>query len=444
MKKLLKSILCLGLSAILVLPAGVSVSAEEEAVPFSGTVKITYMCGSKGTVAGGNTRTLTQDAGRLCVLPVPAMTESGKGYEFDHWEWTGKTVNELTEFNKDVTLVAAYKELPEIHYTDVSKSSWFYDTARYCYAKKLITGTGDGSKFEPAKNVTRGMIATILYRLEGEPVSYNMNIFPDVKDGAWYQEAVCWATGVGIVKGYADGTFGPDKPATRQEVALFLYRYANYRAMVGGDMDGNYSYPDWNSTSDWAKDAVGWVLTKGVITGKKMSNGKDGICPLEKATRAEFGTMLMRFIRLQEGQLTFYSNDVLRAIIPEQWQGNLSVYTYTNNTDNEIPEANKHEDLRFYDKQIGLTTEMGQIAAVCAYHGNGYKSTYYDYTYCCDLVENNSNKIKRYVVIFPEVAEWRYPSSISNAWKIRYNYLFNNLGKIRISSEHDSWIAVFG
>ena len=112
-------------------------------------------------------------------------------------------------------------------FTDVASDAWYYDAVAYVYENGLMNGTSL-TTFGPDVNITRGMIVTILYRLDGEPAASVSN-FTDVPANAYYTDAVAWAAENGIVKGYDDGAFGPDDDVTMEQFAAILYRYAAYK-----------------------------------------------------------------------------------------------------------------------------------------------------------------------------------------------------------------------
>lgn len=171
-------------------------------------------------------------------------------------------------------------------FTDVAESAWYYDAVRYVCSNGLMTGTS-GSTFSPDLFTTRGMIVTILYRLDGSPAVSGAAPFGDVPAGQYYSEAVAWAAANGIVKGYDTGLFGPDDVITREQLAAILYGYAQYKGYdvtAGGDLSG---FAD----SAWAADALKWANGQGLITGKS-GNLLD---PAGTATRAEAAAILSRF-----------------------------------------------------------------------------------------------------------------------------------------------------
>ena len=175
-------------------------------------------------------------------------------------------------------------------FTDVKEGEWYYPDIRYVCSTGLMTGTS-ATTFSPDMFTTRGMIVTILYRLEGSPAVSGAAPFGDVPTGQYYSEAVAWASANGIVKGYDTGLFGPDDVITREQLAVILYGYARYKGLdvtVSGDLSG---FADSASVSAWAADGLKWANGQGLI------NGKNGnlLDPAGTATRAEAAAILSRF-----------------------------------------------------------------------------------------------------------------------------------------------------
>ena len=178
---------------------------------------------------------------------------------------------------------------PLWNYVDAASRAWYHDGVHYCLANGLMDGTG-ANTFSPEGTTSRAMIATILWRLSGNPAAGGTPSFADVSAGSWYAQAVAWAAGAGIVTGYGDGTFAPDRAITREELAVMLYRFAQSRGMVMTAPERLSGYPDSDSVSAYAADAMNWAVYWGII------DGKDGaLAPGAGATRAEAATMLMRF-----------------------------------------------------------------------------------------------------------------------------------------------------
>ena len=175
-------------------------------------------------------------------------------------------------------------------FNDVADKDWFADAVKYVADKGMMNGTSK-TTFGPNDSTTRGMIVTVLYRLENEPSAAAAS-FTDVVSGQYYTDAVAWANANGIVTGYGNGKFGPNDVVTREQLAAILYRYAQYKkydVSVGEDTN-ILSYADAQSVSAYAIPAMQWAGGAGIVNG---SNGK--LNPQNNATRAEVATMLMRY-----------------------------------------------------------------------------------------------------------------------------------------------------
>ena len=174
-------------------------------------------------------------------------------------------------------------------FNDVKVTSWFYDEVKYVYENGLMTGTSD-TTFSPNGTTTRGMVVTILWRLDGEPDSTEMR-FADVAAGRYYTDAVMWASSNNIAGGHGDGNFGPNDPITREQLAVILYRYAHHKGYdVSGEADLS-AFTDRDTTSDYAVNAMAWANDTGLITGVTDTT----LAPLGNATRAQVAAILMRF-----------------------------------------------------------------------------------------------------------------------------------------------------
>ena len=173
------------------------------------------------------------------------------------------------------------------------KTHWGHSSIDYCVENGLMNGVGDG-KFNPDGTVTRAMLATVLYRQAGSPDVQNASAFPDVNPGEWYGKAIAWAADAGIVTGYPDGTFDPNKAVTRQELATMFYRYAKFAKFdvsAAGDLS---VFPDRNQVLEYAMEAMVWVNGAGLITGNVV-NDVTCLDPKGNATRSQLATILMRF-----------------------------------------------------------------------------------------------------------------------------------------------------
>lgn len=186
-------------------------------------------------------------------------------------------------------------------YTDVKSTDWFYNDVMYCYENGIMLGMGNG-KFAPKNNTTRAEMAQAMYRLlGGEPTSETAP-FTDVKSSAWYATAVNWCYAHNIVNGDSKTTFSPNKNITREQVVTILYRSAV--SLDADTSEGSYdSFADAAKVSNYAKTAWGWSVKHGIINGEQ-TGGKMYLYPQRNITRAELATVLARFVRWYEGQVT--------------------------------------------------------------------------------------------------------------------------------------------
>lgn len=185
--------------------------------------------------------------------------------------------------------VAAFATDSGMNFTDVKKTDWFYEAVQYAMKNGLMNGTGN-NQFSPNATITRGMIVTILYRMEGEPATIGEK-FSDVVADQYYADAVAWANANGIVEGYSNDIFGPDDPVTREQLATILYRYMQYKGYTA-DASGNLAlFADGASVSDYAVKSMKWAVGIGLIKGTDGNR----LAPRGTATRAEAATMFMRF-----------------------------------------------------------------------------------------------------------------------------------------------------
>ena len=174
-------------------------------------------------------------------------------------------------------------------FTDV-RNDWSYDGISYCVDRGLMKGTSR-TTFDPDGTTARGMLVTVLYRIEGEPAA-GICSFTDVPAGAWYTDAVAWAAENGIVEGY-DGRFVPDGDITREAFAAVLYRYAKYKGydVSTGENTSLQGFADADRISVWAEDAMQWAVGEGLINGR----GNGMVDPSGNASRAEMAAILYRF-----------------------------------------------------------------------------------------------------------------------------------------------------
>ena len=225
-----------------------------------------------------------------------------RGHTFIGWYTERSLMNKVSGvyLTKDMTVYASWRvdENPGTGanpFTDVSEKDWFYGDVMSVYENGLMLGTSK-TLFSPHGTATRGMMATILWRMEGSPAPKGKNSFTDVEAGKWYADAITWTAENGIFAGYGKDKFGPDDPITREQLAAIFYRYADYKGYdltVKGNLD---KFKDSDKITDYAKTAMQWAVGSGLMKGKS-GNLLD---PQGTATRAEIAAMLHRFIEKYE------------------------------------------------------------------------------------------------------------------------------------------------
>ena len=225
-----------------------------------------------------------------------------RGHTFIGWYTERSLMNKVSGvyLTKDMTVYAGWRvdENPGTGanpFTDVSEKDWFYGDVMFVYENGLMLGTSK-TLFSPYGTATRGMMATILWRMEGSPAPKGKNSFTDVEAGKWYADAITWTAENGIFAGYGKDKFGPDDPITREQLAAIFYRYADYKGYdltVKGNLD---KFKDADKITDYAKMAMQWAV------GSSLVKGKSGnlLDPQGTATRAEIAAMLHRFIEKYE------------------------------------------------------------------------------------------------------------------------------------------------
>lgn len=181
-------------------------------------------------------------------------------------------------------------EPAKLPFTDVKSGDWFYDGVRFAYEEGIMNGLSDDT-FGPSVSTTRGMVVTMLWRMENEPQAKTGAAFADVKESAYYAEAVAWAAENGIVNGVSETAFAPDQEITREQLAVMLYRYSQikgYDLTVQGDLSG---FGDGKQVSGYAVASMQWAVGASLIQGTDS-----GLVPAGSATRAQLATILYRFL----------------------------------------------------------------------------------------------------------------------------------------------------
>lgn len=196
--------------------------------------------------------------------------------------------NALINLSKAIELLESKKVM---NFKDVNSNDWFYYAIKNAYELDIMLGDGGNVYFSPNKDITRGMVATILYRIEANPKVIYAPSFKDVQDGLWYSNAIIWASNHHIVSGYQNKSFGPDDKITRQDLAIMLRNYALFKGINGNINATLENYDDYHQVSDYAYNAMNWCVANQIIKG---SNNK--LLPTSYATRAESAAMFIRLL----------------------------------------------------------------------------------------------------------------------------------------------------
>lgn len=292
----------------------VTVSFTEAPKSNDAGVSSITVAGFKAVAGANNSYTVTVPYGTVVktgsfviVTRHPRATVSALTNTRNIWSFTVTAEDDVTTAVYTVTVnTAALPEpitpgvdnkkpasKPEVKlpFTDVSTSDWFYDDVAFVYENGLFSGT-DSRSFSPNASMTRAMLVTVLYRLEGEPTVTGRSSFTDVRSGAYYEKAVIWAAANGIVTGTDSTSFSPDAKVTREQLAAILYRYAQYRKLDTDASAKLNSFTDADSVSAYASEALGWAVSEGLING---ASGK--LMPKGDATRAQVAAILHRFVK---------------------------------------------------------------------------------------------------------------------------------------------------
>lgn len=264
------------------------IDGDDEAVKHRYTVRF-------DANGGENVASQTVESGAEIELPQAVR----EGYDFLGWELNDETyaAGEKYTVTSSVTFTAQWKETDgdggngdeewENPYADVTANQWFYAAVQYVSENKLMNGVAENA-FGPDIHTTRGMLVTILHRMEGEPQA-GEHSFADVAEDKYYADAVAWAAENDIVNGYSDTVFAPEKAMSREEMAVVLYRYAQYKGWDVSAQGDLSRYADSESVSAWSAEAMTWAV------GAKVMDGMDGrLAPQGDALRSQTATVLMR------------------------------------------------------------------------------------------------------------------------------------------------------
>ena len=241
---------------------------------------------------GSKITNVNERHGTVVDLTLAKYQPTRTGYDFTGW-YSDKTLTRRVtsiKLYENMTVYAGWstRELP---FTDVVRGDWFFDDVRYVYETGLMNGVS-ATRFAPYGSTTRGMIVTILYRMEGQPAVSRDCPFTDVASGSYYERAITWAAANGIVTGHSGTIFAPDASITREQLAAILYRYAVYKGLdvSVGENTNILSYEDFASLSEYAIPAMQWACGAGILYGFGGS-----LLPDAPANRLQAAAILHRF-----------------------------------------------------------------------------------------------------------------------------------------------------
>lgn len=305
-----------GFDKLILAPEGVTVDSDVYYVDEAMTRLNTDSTGG-GSSGGSSSYTIsTEDTenGSIKVSPTRASygqkvtitATPGEGYALAAITVTDKNGDEikLTKVSDTkytftmprgaVKIAATFAEeeaVSTLPFNDVDVDDWFYNAVKYAYDNGMMSGVGN-SLFAPDSDLNRAMLVQVLWNLEGNPTASTTTAYSDVASNAWYYNAVQWAAAEGIAGGYGDGIYGPEDNITREQMALMLYRYAQYKSydttQSGADVQ---AFSDYEEISDWALEGMTWAVSAGLLGGK----GDGVLDPTGNATRAEVAQILMNF-----------------------------------------------------------------------------------------------------------------------------------------------------
>ena len=284
-------------------PGRGSYSSGNTAHPTQYTIQIITDNQTEGTVKANTEKAKAGDTVTVAITPndgyqfleLTAADKNGKAIQIERVD---ENTYRFVMPASDVSLSPKFEKTEPVenndvsgNYMDVPEMAWYHDAVQWAADNGLMNGVS-ADIFALDAPVTRAMIVTILYRLEGEPASAGTISFDDVADGQWYTDAVIWANANGIVEGYGSGRFGPMDNITREQFAAIMYRYSEFKGCDISKKTDLSAYSDASEISDWADEAMQWANEEGLITGRTTAT----LAPQGETTRAEAAAILMRYV----------------------------------------------------------------------------------------------------------------------------------------------------
>ena len=266
--------------------ADVTYTAQYEAIPITFTVTWDVE---------GSITTETYPVGAMPRFKGKTEKASDQLFAYTFAGWSP----ELQPVTANITYTASYTRSvkptsPDGHFADVPERAWFYREVYAADGLKLMGGIS-ATEFDPMGSMTRAMLVTVLWRMEGSPEPAASNPFADIPQGIWYTKAVIWAAEQGIVNGISATEFAPDAPITREQIATILYRYTRAKGYDLGEPADLSSYPDAAKLSPYAAEPMAWAVSAKLVSGTQEGSALY-LDPQGKAIRAQVAAIIVRYV----------------------------------------------------------------------------------------------------------------------------------------------------
>ena len=281
--------------------------------------------------------------------------------------------------------VPALAAVDDTGFSDVDAGAWYAEAVIYCREHNLMDGTGN-NRFAPESSLTRAQLATVLYRIEGTPAVTGTDAFTDTDDGAWYNDAVLWASQQNLISGYGGGLFGPNDPVSREQMAAIFWRYAGSPAA-----DGAGDYTDEAEIASYAAAAVDWASVNNIVA--PASAGV--FAPKSNATRAHIAAALMNYSRSQPAPVPQPAPSEGRQVL-------IAYFSATNNTEGIANHLDAILDADLYE----ITPETPYSAADLDYNADCRANREQNDASARPAISGSVENVEQYDVIFLGYPIW--------------------------------------
>jgi len=254
----------------------------------SSLIEVTAIAGEHGIVVPEYEKQLVRKGTSVSVKVMPDDGYEVESVKINGVTYAGTDIVTIPEVTNKTVIEFTFRKLPR--FADVARDAWYFESVETIVEMGLFNGTSE-NEFSPDGSMTRAMLVTVLYRLDGQNEVEAVHSFTDVEAGQWYSNAVAWASANGIVNGYSAELFGTNDSITRQDTVTILYRYLLYKNKVPEGAEDLTNYTDSTEVSDYAKPSMMWACGVGIINGTSETT----LSPTSNSTRAQVATMILRF-----------------------------------------------------------------------------------------------------------------------------------------------------